>query len=249
MADLTQALSVQNIVKRYGEHLVLPGVSLSVGTRDIVCLLGPSGCGKSTLARIAASLLEPEEGTVSVDGLAVTEPDANRFMIFQEQDQIFPWKTAFGNVAFPLKLGGVPDWRARGIESLREVGLETAAGKYPHQLSGGMRQRVGLARAFAMRPSVLIMDEPFASVDASLRFDLQDLLVRLVAEHSQAVLFVTHEIDESIRLADRIAVMSADGTIAGEHTVPIERPRDARSPAGSKLAHALFEQVSGRPPR
>ena len=249
MADLTQALSVQNIVKRYGEHLVLPGVSLSVGTRDIVCLLGPSGCGKSTLARIAASLLAPDEGTVSVDGLAVTEPDANRFMIFQEQDQIFPWKTAFGNVAFPLKLGGVPDWRARGLESLREVGLETAAGKYPHQLSGGMRQRVGLARAFSMRPSVLIMDEPFASVDASLRFDLQDLLVRLVAEHSQAVLFVTHEIDESIRLADRIAVMSADGTIAGEHTVPIERPRDARSPAGSQLAHALFEQVSGRPPR
>lgn len=249
MADPTEALSVLNIVKRYGDHLVLPGVSLSVGTHDIVCLLGPSGCGKSTLAKIAASLLEPDEGMVCVNGVPVTVPDANRFMIFQEQDQIFPWKTAFGNVTFPLKLGGVPDWRARGIETLREVGLETAARKYPHQLSGGMRQRVALARAFAMRPAVLIMDEPFASVDASLRSDLQDLLVRLVAEHNQAVLFVTHEIDESIRLADRIVVMSHDGTVAGEHTVPMNRPRDARSPVGSKLAHALFEQLSERPPR
>jgi len=112
-----------------------------------------------------------------------------------------------------------------------------------------MRQRVALARAFAMRPSVLIMDEPFASVDASLRFDLQDLLVRLVTEHRQAVLFVTHEIDESIRLANRIVVMSDDGALAGEHSVPIDRPRDARSPVGSKLAHVLFEQLSERPSR
>ena len=249
MADSAEALSVLNIVKRYGDHLVLPGVSLSVGAREIVCLLGPSGCGKSTLAKIAASLLEPDDGTVRVNGVPVTAPDANRFMIFQEQDQIFPWKTALGNVTFPLRLDGVPDWRARGIETLREVGLEAAAEKYPHQLSGGMRQRVALARAFAMRPSVLIMDEPFASVDASLRFDLQDLLVRLVAEHSQAVLFVTHEIDESIRLADRIVVMSDDGAVTGEHTVPIDRPRDARSPVGSRLAHALFEQLSEHPSR
>ncbi len=249
MADPAVALSVLNIVKRYGDHLVLPDVSLSVGAGEIVCLLGPSGCGKSTLAKIAASLLEPDEGTVCVNGVAVTAPDANRFMIFQEQDQIFPWKTALGNVTFPLKLGGVPGWRARGIETLREVGLEAAAGKFPHQLSGGMRQRVALARAFAMRPSVLIMDEPFASVDASLRFDLQDLLVRLVAEHRQAVLFVTHEIDESIRLADRIVVMSDDGAVAAKHSVPIHRPRDARSPVGSKLAHALFEQLSERPSR
>ncbi len=249
MADPAEALSVLNIVKRYGDHLVLPGVSLSVGAGDILCLLGPSGCGKSTLAKIAASLLEPDEGTVRVNGMAVTAPDANRFMIFQEQDQIFPWKTALGNVVFPLRLGGVPDWRARGIETLREVGLEAAAGKYPHQLSGGMRQRVALARAFAMRPSVLIMDEPFASVDASLRCDLQDLPVRLVAEHRQAVLFVTHEIDESIRLANRIVVMSDDGAVAKEHSVQIDRPRDARSPVGSKLAHVLFEQLSERPSR
>jgi NitT/TauT family transport system ATP-binding protein len=240
------ALSVRNIIKRYGDHLVLPGVSLTVGPGDIVCLLGPSGCGKSTLAKIAASLLTPDEGTVTVNGQAVARPDVNRFMIFQEQDQIFPWKTALGNVALPLKLAGVPDPRVRAAAALSEVGLESAAGQYPHELSGGMRQRVALARAFAMRPSVLIMDEPFAGLDASRRFGLQDLLVRLIGEHSQSVLFVTHEIDEAIRLADRIVVMAGDGTLANEHLVPTKRPRDARTPEGSKLAHTLFEQLSGR---
>lgn len=247
MAD-TPTLELRGVVKRFGDHTVLPGVEISVNPGEIVCLLGPSGCGKSTLARIATSLLDPDEGSVRVQGQFVSSPDRNRFMIFQEQDQIFPWKTALANVAFPLRLQASTRSRDEVTNharlSLAAVGLEQSAEKFPHELSGGMRQRVALARALALRPSILVADEPFASVDASRRLELQDLLMKLVTEFRLTVLFVTHDIDEAARVADRVVIMAENGSIRATHTAETPRPRNPREGEGGRLAARFFDEIN-----
>lgn len=185
---------------------------------ETVTLLGASGCGKTTVLRVAASFLRPIEGAVYAGGRPVERPDRERFMVFQETDQLLPWKTVLGNVLFALGATGFTGAAARthAREMLARLGLAGSENRFPHQLSGGMKQRVALARAFVLTPSVLLMDEPFASVDSPRRRELQDLLLELVRVERPAVLFVTHDIDEAVRIGGRVLVMSREGHIVAE---------------------------------
>ena len=186
-------------------------VALQVREGERVVLLGPSGCGKSTLRKAAAGFVEPVEGQVRVDGRPARGPGPDRMVVFQEFDQLPPWKTVLGNVAFPLRVAlGLPraaaEVRARAV--LQQVGLGEFEGAYPHQLSGGMKQRVAIARALAMRPRVLLMDEPFAALDALTRRRMQEELLTLWAQVRFSMLFVTHSIEEALLVGSRVVVLS-----------------------------------------
>ncbi len=206
----------------------ISGIELDVPPGQFLCLLGPSGCGKSTLLNVIAGFVKPAVGSVEVDGQPVTGPGADRGMVFQ-QPQLFHWKTVLGNVAFGPRAAG-HSW----IEAERTartfidmVGLTRSAKRYPSQLSGGMQQRVGIARAMANYPRVLLMDEPFGALDAQTRTIMQEALLQLWGEFRITVVFVTHDIDEAVFLADRILVMGANpGRIIDDITVGLPRPRD-----------------------
>jgi NitT/TauT family transport system ATP-binding protein len=207
---------------------VLDDVSLCVGAGDFVALTGPSGCGKTTLLRLVAGLLRPTGGTISVDGHPVGPPGPDRVIVFQDA-ALLPWLTARRNVELGLELSG----RLRGrdaataaIAQLRAVGLEDAADHHPSQLSGGMRQRVGLARALAVAPRTLLMDEPFAALDEPHRLALGADLVALWQRTRPTVLFVTHSIEEAVTLADRVVVLR-DGSVVADLGVHAPRPREA----------------------
>jgi NitT/TauT family transport system ATP-binding protein len=209
-------------------HLAVARTSLEIKPGEFVCLLGPSGCGKSTLLNCIAGYVTPTGGTVTVDGEAIVRPGPDRGMVFQ-QYSLFPWKTIKENVAFGPKVGGAS---ASGAESLANtflamVGLSNFADRYPAELSGGMQQRVGIARALANYPSVLLMDEPFGALDAQTRLMMQENLLGIWSEFRTTVVFVTHDVDEAVFLADRILVMSAaPGHIIADLEVALERPRD-----------------------
>src|SRR5579872_700798 len=191
-------------------------------------LLGPSGCGKSTILRIIAGLDQPDSGEVLVGGKPVIGPGRDRGMVFQKYTS-FPWLTVADNIAYGMKINGVPEpERRQTVERLIEaVGLGGFANVYPETLSGGMQQRVAIARTLAVRPQVILMDEPFGALDAQTRTDMQELLLRIWEETASTVLFVTHDADEAIYLADRIYIMSAGpGTIVEDLPVPFKRPRD-----------------------
>ncbi|WP_305093271.1 ABC transporter ATP-binding protein [Prescottella sp. R16] len=200
-------------------------VDLKVGRGEFVAIVGPSGCGKSTLLRIIAGLVPPSEGRVTIERRHVDAPLAA--MVFQEYG-IFPWKTVLANVRFPLDVRGTPRREANQIarDWIKRTGVDGFERAYPAALSGGMRQRVALARAFAADPEMLLMDEPFAALDAQLRLVLQQELLSVWEANQRTVLFVTHSIDEALLLADRIIVMSArPGNIIADIRVPFERPR------------------------
>ncbi len=202
-------------------------ISLNIEPGEFVCLLGPSGCGKSTLLNCVAGYVRPAAGTVCVDHLPIDRPGPDRGMVFQ-QYSLFPWRTVCDNVAFGPRLAGKSRAEARAIAErfLEMVGLAHFAGRYPAELSGGMQQRVGIARALANYPSVLLMDEPFGALDAQTRAMMQENLLRLWSEFATTVLFVTHDVDEAVFLADRVLVMSAGpGHIVADIAVPIARPR------------------------
>jgi ABC-type nitrate/sulfonate/bicarbonate transport system ATPase subunit len=191
-------------------------------------LLGPSGCGKSTLLRMVAGLDHPDSGRVLVNGTPVTRPGRDRGMVFQKYTS-FPWLTVRQNIEYGLKINGVPAAEREQTVSrlIEEVGLAGFEKAYPDTLSGGMQQRVAIARTLALRPGVILMDEPFGALDAQTRAGMQELLLRVWAESASAILFVTHDVDEAIYLADRIYVMSArPGTIIEDVPVPFGRPRD-----------------------
>lgn len=219
---------------------VLEQFSISVHTGEFVTLVGPSGCGKSTLLRVLGGFLPPDAGRVLFRGKVVNRPDPERVMMFQEFDQLFPWKSVAQNVEFPLKTGsssrrlgvqahrdGTRERKRRVKQILEEVGLRGYEDYYPHQLSGGMKQRTALARTLLGQPELVLMDEPFGSVDARKREELQALLLSLQRKHNFTVVFVTHDIQEAVYLADRVLVMEALGKPVQE-TVPVEveRPRD-----------------------
>jgi NitT/TauT family transport system ATP-binding protein len=212
-------LTVTDLNKRYGDFEAIADVSLHVARGELVCVVGPSGCGKTTLLKCISGLLEPTSG--SVDG-----PRDKMALVFQEYSRsLFPWMTVRQNVGFPLRRR--KDKAARVEEAVRSVGLEDALDRYPWQLSGGMQQRVAIARALAYEPSILLMDEPFASVDAQTRADLEDLVLQVRAEYEMTILFVTHDIDESVYLSDRIVVLTKSPTSVREVLdVPLPRPRD-----------------------
>jgi NitT/TauT family transport system ATP-binding protein len=208
----------------------LAGVTFSIRRGEFVAIVGPSGSGKTTLLRCIAGLSRPTAGTVRVAGHAVTDVPEELAIVFQDYGRsLFPWLTVRENVAMPLRRLRLPaDERDRRIDgSLAEVGLSDASSGYPWQLSGGMQQRVAIARAIAYQPQILLMDEPFGSVDAQTRADLQDMLLEVWRTHASTVVFVTHDIDESVYLADRVIVLSQPpGRILAEVPIDLARPRD-----------------------
>ena len=202
-------LSFQNVTKRFSSLQVVDDFSREVATGELVALVGPSGCGKSTLLHIAAGLEMPSGGRMLVDGQPVRGPDPERTLMFQE-NALYPWQTLLQNVAMALEFQKVPRPQAqqRAREWLAKVNLKGFEDYYPHQVSGGMRQRAALARAFISNPKVLLLDEPFGALDALTRMTLQDALRALIREARPTVLLVTHDVDEALFLADRILVFS-----------------------------------------
>ncbi|OGA69730.1 MAG: nitrate ABC transporter ATP-binding protein [Betaproteobacteria bacterium RIFCSPLOWO2_12_FULL_68_20] len=208
------------------------GVSFATAPSEFLCIVGPSGCGKTTLLNIIAGFLAPAEGEIRIGGKAVTGYGLDRGIVFQDFAQLFPWRTALGNVAFGLEMKGVPkaEREAIALEQLRLVKLEKFAGAYPHHLSGGMQQRVAIARALAYNPAVLLMDEPFAALDALTRDEMQRLLAEVWRATRKTVVYVTHNVAEAVYLADRVIVMTPHpGTIKAEVPIRLPRPRDPLS--------------------
>jgi NitT/TauT family transport system ATP-binding protein len=208
------------------------GVSASIGASEFLCIVGPSGCGKSTLLNVIAGFLTPTSGEVRIGGMAVSGHRLDRGVVFQDFAQLFPWRTALGNVTFGLEMKGIgkAERETIALEQLRLVKLEKFAQSYPHHLSGGMQQRVAIARALAYNPSVLLMDEPFAALDALTRDDMQRLLADVWRETRKTVVYVTHNVAEAVFLADRVVVMTAHpGTVKIELPIPLARPRDPLS--------------------
>ncbi len=236
-------LEVQELTKSFRDAvthqppLVLDAVSFAVHDGEIVALIGPSGCGKTTVLRIIDGLLEQDAGDIIVSGHPVFGPGNDRGMVFQHAG-LLPWRSALQNVEFGLELKkGNPvaaaQRREHAMKYLRLVGLDGAEHRYPHQLSGGMQQRVGLARALAIEPEVLLMDEPFSALDAQTKEVLQTELLSIHARTGKTILFVTHDLDEAVYLADRIVVMTPHpGRI--EEIVPVDIPRPRPEPALAK---------------
>jgi NitT/TauT family transport system ATP-binding protein len=227
-------LEIKGLGKTYGEgdkatHAI-GDVTLTVEAGEFACVVGPSGCGKTTLLKCVAGLMKPSRGEVLLRGKRVTGPPEELALVFQEYSRsLLPWASVRNNVLLPLRHKNVPgDERKRLVEeSLEAVGLTRFIDHYPWQLSGGMQQRVAIARALAYQPSILLMDEPFASVDAQTRGDLEDLILRVREEYEITVLFVTHDIDESVYLGDRVVVLTHAPTHVKEIVgVPLPRQRD-----------------------
>ena len=206
---------------------VLRDVSLQVQTGEFVCLVGPSGCGKTTLLRLIDGLLQPDTGEILIDGARRVAPGPHAGFVFQSF-RLLPWRTVLDNIEFPLQIQRIAaaERRQRAANYLRLVGLEDFAQSYPHELSGGMQQRVGLARALALEPRILLMDEPFAALDAQTREFMQIELGRIWEHLGVAVVFVTHSLDEALFLADRIVLMGPrPGTVQEVLSVSLPRPR------------------------
>ncbi len=219
---------------------------LEVGQNEFVVLLGPSGCGKSTLLYLIAGLEDLTEGTIEGHGVPVSAPDSDRSLIFQESS-LYPWLSVVENVTFGLKLRGMAKAERRRVAEglLNKVGLGGFEGKRPDELSGGMRQRAAVARALAMEPSVLLMDEPFAALDVQTRSKLQDFLIQVWRDSGASVLFVTHHIDEAMALADRVVVFTArPGTIKSIVPIDLPRPRDPRDPELHTLRDHLIDLLA-----
>ena len=213
---------------RDGDSPALADIDMAVAPGRFVVLVGPSGCGKTSLLMMLAGLRAHSAGTILCEGRPVTGPDPNRIGVVFQEANLFPWLTAIDNVAFPLALRHVKpvERRRRALEMLRLVRLEDFAGRYPHELSGGMRQRVSIARGLVQDPPVLLMDEPFAALDEQTRMAMGDELLRIWSETRKTVVFVTHSLTEAVYLADEVAVMSArPGRIVDHLQIPLPRPR------------------------
>jgi NitT/TauT family transport system ATP-binding protein len=228
-------LTVENLNKNYvsrgSETAALVNIDLRIEEGEFICLLGPSGCGKSTLLKIIAGLIPATSGRIAINGEPVSGPGPERAVVFQDY-ALFPWMTVRDNVEFGLEARKLPVAGRHEISSrlLKVVGLSDFADRFPHHLSGGMKQRVSIARALAVDPSLLLMDEPFGALDAQTRHVLQDELLRIWREYRKTVVFVTHSIEEAIYLSDRIVVMTArPGRVKQIVTVPEARPRDMAS--------------------
>jgi len=250
----TPALTVDRVTLRYateaGTVTAVEHVSFAIETGERLALLGPSGCGKSTLLRAVGGFLKPAAGAIRLGDVPVSGPGPDRMVVFQEFDQLLPWHTVAGNIAFALR-------RARGLsraEAMKialhwagRVGLGKFASAFPHTLSGGMKQRVAIARAFAVQPAILLMDEPFAALDALSRRRMQDELLGLCEETGATCLFVTHAIDEAIHVGTRILVMSPHpGRVAAEYNVP-EAARRRGSPQFGALESDIQARLFGGP--
>ncbi len=209
--------------------IALDRTSFTIRENEFVSIIGPSGCGKTTLLRLIGGLIAADEGEILIEGRPVTGPGPDRSIVFQNF-ALMPWADVLTNVAFPLQLRGVPraEWESIAREKIRAVQLNGFEHAYPHQLSGGMQQRVGLARALAANPRVLLMDEPFGALDAQTRQLLQEELLQLWQKEKKTVLFITHAMDEAVYLSDRVVIMKPrPGRVAEVMDVPLPRPRAA----------------------
>ena len=229
-----------------GERLLaLDKINLQVKAGEFLCIVGPSGCGKSTLLHLIAGLHPQTSGQVLIDGIPVAGPGTDRIMIFQEHG-LFPWLTVGENVEFGMKMKGVPkaERQERMRYYLRLVHLAKFENSYIHQLSGGMRQRVAIARALATEPDVLLMDEPFAALDAQTRDLLHDELERIWSETGRTIIFVTHNVREAIRLGDRVALMTfRPGRVKSEFPVDLPRPRQLENPDVAHAAREILDEL------
>jgi NitT/TauT family transport system ATP-binding protein len=222
-------LELEKVGHSYAGHTALQDVNLEVGQGELLSIVGPSGCGKSTLLRCIAGLIRPSQGRVVLNGAEITDVPDNLAVVFQDYSRsLLPWLSVRDNVALPLRKRGMPksERRRTAMDALTTVGLSGATHKYPWQLSGGMQQRASIARALAYKPALLLMDEPFGSVDAQTREDLEDLTLQVRGE-GMTILFVTHDIDESVYVGDRVAVLSrAPGTVVADLRVDLPEKRD-----------------------
>lgn len=227
-------MEVRGITHEYGTGetrvTALRDVSFTVAASEFVCVVGQSGCGKTTLLNLLAGFLAPTRGEITIGGKAMTGKGLDRGIVFQDSAQLFPWRTARRNVEFGLEMRNVPaeERREIALRHLRLVKLEAFADTYPHQLSGGMQQRVAIARALAYNPTVLLMDEPFAALDAMTREEMQRLLVEVWQATRKTVVYVTHNVAEAVYLADRILIMTPHpGRVRTELKIALPRMRDA----------------------
>jgi NitT/TauT family transport system ATP-binding protein len=245
------SLRISNLSKEYG----IPGreplqalfdINLVVGDKEFISVLGPSGCGKTTLLRIIAGLETATSGSIEIDGELITGLSSKISMIFQEYS-LYPWRTILDNVTFGLELQGQKrdEARTRALEYLRLVGLEEFIHRYPYELSGGMRQRVAVARALAIEPKILLMDEPFGALDAQTRNNLQRELLDIWQKTQKTVIFVTHSVDEAVFLSDRIVVLTPrPGHICEIIPVDYPRPRDRTSAPSAQIRRHVLDLIS-----
>ena len=233
MKNPAPLLKFEKVAFLFDQRQIFSSLDLQLQPGELLCVLGPSGCGKTTLLQLAAGFIYPQGGSIFYRGEPLRMPDPDRLMVLQDTGQLFPWLTAAGNICLGLKAAASrnslrtrspgptrknrqAEHHLQAVAALEEVGLAAEADSYPHHLSGGMKQRVALARAFAVQPGLLLLDEPFSAVDALQRSELQQLLRRLMTKHGGTALFVTHDIDEALILADRLLVMSRQGAIIHE---------------------------------
>jgi len=229
--------------KRDEELQVLDSIDLAVAEGEFVCLLGPSGCGKSTLLNIAGGFERPDQGRVTIDGDEVDGPNARRVFVFQEYG-IFPWASVWDNVCLGLRKLPKAEQARIAQATIELVGLEGFEKAYPMELSGGMKQRVEVARALAVAPDVIFMDEPFGALDSLTRLTMRAELIRIWKASKPTILFVTHDVDESIQLADRVVVLSGrPGTIADIVPIELSHPRDQSGPEYGAIKRRLFDAL------
>ena len=252
MSDATaqDILTIRGVTKRFavgdGEVEALAAVDLSIPTGEFVCMIGASGCGKSTLLRIVAGFEEPTTGNVAMYGKAITGPGSDRGMVFQDY-ALFPWMTVRENISFGPRQRQLPreEIAKTADEFVRMVGLERFADRYPNQLSGGMKQRVAIARVLANDASILLMDEPFGALDALTREQLQNELLQIWKRTGVTPIFVTHSVEEAVLLADRVLVMSAGpGRIESDFRIDLPRPRDVSSPEFNALRRDIARRLT-----
>jgi NitT/TauT family transport system ATP-binding protein len=250
-AAAPHAIALEDATVAFGlgdgrRYIAVERASLSVAQGEFVAIVGPTGCGKSTLLNVAAGLLRPVSGAVRIFGQPLAGLNGDAGYLFQA-DALFPWKTAIDNVAIGLDIAGTPRGEAleRAAAWLTSVGLGGFANRYPHMLSGGQRKRVGLAQVLIRDPKILLMDEPFGPLDAQTRQIMGNLLLDLWNKDRKAVLFVTHDLEEAIALADRVVIMSAgpSARIIGDWRVPLSRPRDISEVRMEKEFHALHREI------
>jgi len=243
-------LEIRGVTKRFAvgddEVEALAPVDLTIPQGEFVCLIGASGCGKSTLLRIIAGFEEPTTGETSIGGKTITGPGRDRGMVFQDY-ALFPWMTVRENISFGPRQRQLPKAEIEGVadEFIRMVGLERFAERYPSQLSGGMKQRVAIARVLANNASILLMDEPFGALDALTREQLQNELLQIWSRTGVTAIFVTHSVEEAVLLADRVLVMSAGpGRIESDLRVELARPRDVSSPEFNELRRDVARRLT-----
>jgi NitT/TauT family transport system ATP-binding protein len=232
MTPIGHELGIENVSKRFvlsdaSEVTALRGINLRVAPAEVMSIVGPSGCGKSTLLRMIAGFEKPSEGRILLGGHPIVRPGLDRGVVFQ-QPALYPWLDVFDNIAFGPRMRGRPknQYRPQVTRFIQAVGLEGSEHHYPYQLSGGMKQRLQIARVLINAPELLLMDEPFGALDAQTRLDMQELLLQLLEQHRPTIFFITHDVEEAIFLSDQVCVMSArPGSVVDTFRIPFERPR------------------------